>query len=89
MYILINNSAIGRVYISKFQVEKLVYKTIKNEYPKMNCYKVSYDQSMLTLYLHPDASFDRSWVDQIQKDAKKIFSDSYGIYIERVDIILN
>ncbi len=88
-YNVISNTDLGRIYISNFEIEKLVYKTIQSDYPRMNCYKVVYDQSALTLYIHPDSSFDGDRSSKIQKDAKKIFSDSYGIYIENVNLILN
>ncbi len=88
MYDLIANNENGRIYISNFQIEKLVYNKIRQEYPLINCYRVRYDQSVLTLYIHPDNSFNAERSNKIQKDAKAIFRDSYGVYVEKVDLIL-
>ncbi len=38
---LIASNENGRIYINKFEVEKLIYKFINKNFPKVKCYKVS------------------------------------------------
>lgn len=88
MNFLIANNENGRIYVNRFSIERLVYQIILEDYPGLDCYAVDYEQGELTLHLNKSASYDSTVIETVINKAKTIFNDKYGIYIERVNVIL-
>ncbi len=78
----------GRIYIKKFAIEKLVYNYIKNNTSKLKCYYVTYDQSVITIYLHEQASTSAVAIDKIQTNLRRYLGDDLGIYVEKINVKL-
>ncbi len=78
----------GRIYIKKFAIEKLVYKLFNDNAKKLSCYYVTYDQSVITIYLHEQAGVDIEALENIQVNIRKFLRNELGLYVEKVNINL-
>ncbi len=78
----------GRIYIKKFAIEKLVYNYIMENAPKLKCYYVNYDQSVITIYLHEQASTSAVAIEKIQTTLRHYLGDDLGLYVEKINVKL-
>lgn len=88
MKYLIDNSEKGRIYVSQFALERLVYETLLADYKGIDCYAVDYDQSTVTIHLKKSGFYTNELLTDVIDKTIYIFNEQYGIYINNVDILI-
>ncbi len=78
----------GRIYIKKFALEKLVHKLFNENANKLKCYYVTYDQSVITIYLHNQAGINVATLEDVQKRLRTYLHNELGLYVEKVNVNL-
>lgn len=87
MHFVENNEA-GRIYIKSFEIEKLVYKYIKENNKELDCYYVSYDKSVITIFLKEQSTVEVTKLYEIQEVLKRYLANDLGLYVEKINIKL-
>lgn len=83
---LITSNENGRIYINKFEVEKLIYKFINKNFPKVKCYKVSYQEALMIIYIEEKDEITEKISDELIEMLILDLNNTYGIYIENIEI---
>ncbi len=78
----------GRIYIKRFAIEKLIYNVFNDNEKELSCYYVTYDQSVITIYLHEQAGVDIEALENIQVNLRDFLRNELGLYVEKVNINL-
>lgn len=78
----------GRIYIKRFAIEKFIYNFFNDNEEKLSCYYVTYDQSVITIYLHEQAGVSIEALGNIQVRIRKLLREDLGLYVEKVNINL-
>ncbi len=78
----------GRVYIRKFEIEKIVYFYMKDNEQKLRCYFVEYDESQITMHIKEQSSINIKSLHRIQDELQKYLADMLGLYVDKIIIKL-
>lgn len=83
---LIDNNKNGRVYISKFEVEKQVYLFLKDNFSDINCYVVKYCDDVITLNIKKVSGLRFERINMVQENTLDYVKNNMGIYINHIDV---
>lgn len=85
---LISTNKHGRIYIDLFQIRKLMYNYIQNNYQYLQCYKVDYKEGQVDIYLNGQQDISVKEIKNLQKEGIMLIRDNLGLYVENINIIL-
>ena len=83
---LIENNKSGRILIKSSQIEVLVYEYITDLVPNVNCYAVSYDESVINVYLKDISNADFKKLSEAQEFSIIRIREILGLYVEKINM---
>lgn len=83
---LIDNNINGRIYITKFEIEKQVYFYVKNNFSDINCYFVKYSDDIVTIKLKKVSGLRFERINVVQENTLDFIKNNMGIYISHIDV---
>lgn len=83
---LIDNNINGRIYISKFEIEKQVYLFLNANFSDINCYVVKYCDDVITLNIKKVSGLRFERINVVQAQTLDYIKNNMGIYISRIDV---
>ena len=83
---LIKNNKRGRIIIKTSQIEVLVYEYITDLVPNVNCYAVSYDESVINVYLKDISNADFKKLSEAQEFSIVRIREVLGLYVEKINM---
>ena len=83
---LIENNKNGRILINTSQIEILVYEYILEMIPNVNCYAVSYDESVINVYLKDISKADYKKISEAQEFSIVRIREYLGLYVEKINM---
>ena len=84
--ILINRNELGRIYVRKFEIEKIVYLFLKDYYPSLKCYDVSYHDNKLAIFVKKTNTKEQVQLEVFQEEAESFLKKAMGLYIKEINI---
>lgn len=83
---LINNNENGRIYIKKFEIEKLTYLFVLANFEFINCYLVKHEDNNIILYIKNLEEVEYEQLKEVQEKTLEFLENNVGIYINRIDV---